>query len=136
MSSEQPEIIRRPDKGLTISGTRTTIYAVMDYVQANDSRENMLLGLNLTDAQLDAALAYIAANRDAVNAEYQHVLQLADEHRRVAEEQLRDHLARTPHPPITPEKAALYAKLVEQQRQTIRELLDALDKKPTGTPTS
>ena len=104
MSSEQPEIIRRPDKGLTISGTRTTIYAVMDYVQAHDSREDMLVGLNLTDAQLDVALAYITANREAVDAEYQHVLQLADEHRRVAEEQLREHLARTPRPPITPRR--------------------------------
>lgn len=134
MSTHNPEIIRRSDKGLTISGTRTTIYAVMDYVHSNTSREGMLFGLNLTDAQLDAALQYIDAHQEDVEAEYSYVLALAEEHRRVAEQQLQEHLARTPRSPMTLEKGVLYRKLAEQRGQTIRELLDALDSMKSRTP--
>lgn len=32
MSTTTASVIRRPDKGLTISGTRVTLYALMDYL--------------------------------------------------------------------------------------------------------
>lgn len=109
--------------GLAISGTRLTLYALMDYLHAGWSHEDIRQWLNLSDEQLRVALDYIAAHQEGVEAEYRDVLRKAEERRRYWEERLREHLARNPPPPLSAEKAALYAKLAEQRRQTIRELL-------------
>lgn len=124
MNEHTASVIRRPDKGLTISGTRLTLYALMDYLHAGWPHDEIRDWLNLTDEQLRVALDYIASHRDEVETEYQDVLRKADERRRAAEERLRERLAHTPPVPPSPEKAALYAKLAEQRGEIIRELLD------------
>lgn len=136
MNENAASVIRRPDKGLTISGSRVTLYALMDYVYADWSYAEIREWLNLTDEQLRAGLDYIEAHRDEVETEYREVLHKADERRRAAEERLRDHLARTPLSPPAPEKAALYAKLAEQRGETIRELLDEETPEPQGVSPS
>jgi uncharacterized protein (DUF433 family) len=83
-STGQTDIIRT-ERGLTISGTRITLYDVMDYVTAQYPPKFILL-FELTEAQIDAALAYIEANRAAVEAEYQIVLKQAEELRQYYEE--------------------------------------------------
>jgi uncharacterized protein (DUF433 family) len=124
MSTTTPSIIRRPDKGLTISGTRVTLYALLDYLHVAWPHDEIRAWLNLTDEQLRVALDYLAAHRDEVETEYREVLRQADERRRSHEQELRDHLARTPSaPPPSPEKAALYAKLAVQRGQTLHDLL-------------
>jgi uncharacterized protein (DUF433 family) len=74
--SHQP--ITRTERGLTISGTRITLYDIMDY--ANSQYPAKFIGslLNLTEDQIHDALAYIEANRSEVDAEYQIVLQQAE----------------------------------------------------------
>ncbi|HKS69571.1 MAG TPA: DUF433 domain-containing protein [Ktedonobacterales bacterium] len=128
------QIIRRSDKGLTISGTRVTLYALLDYLHAGRSHEQICEWLGLTDAQLRVALDYIAMHREAVEAEYAEVLRQADERRRYWEGRLREHLARTPPAPPSPEKTALYAKLAEQRGQTLRDLLQ--DETPAASGVS
>jgi uncharacterized protein (DUF433 family) len=117
-----PTIIRRSDKGLTISGTRVTLYALMDYLREDWAEQDIRTWLNLTEEQLRVALDYIAAHREAVEAEYAEVVQASEARRRYWEERLREHLANHPPAPPTPEKAALYAKLAEQRAQTLRDL--------------
>ena len=53
--------IIRTERGLTIAGTRITLYDVMDYVTAQYPPKFIRGIFNLTDAQIDAALAYIEA---------------------------------------------------------------------------
>ncbi|WIG58572.1 MAG: hypothetical protein OJF49_001318 [Ktedonobacterales bacterium] len=115
-------IIRRPDKGLTITGTRVTLYALMDYLRAGWTADDIRAWLDLTDEQLRVALDYIAAHRGAVEAEYAAVLSEAQEHEQYWEKRLREHLARKGRPVPAPGKVALYAKLAEQRARTIREL--------------
>ena len=115
MSSDTTQIIRRPDKGLTISGTRVTLYALHDYLRAKRSDQEIREWLALTDEQMRVALDYIAAHKDEVEAEYAEVVRHSDERRSYWEQRLREHLARTSPAPPTPEKAALYAKLAEQR---------------------
>lgn len=122
MSTNTPTIIRRPDRGLTISGTRVTLYALMEYLRDGWAHEDIRSWLALTEAQLRAALDYIAAHRAEVEAEYDEVVRAAEEQRHYWEERLREHLAHHPPAPPTPEKAVLYAKLAEQRAQTLREL--------------
>jgi uncharacterized protein (DUF433 family) len=88
-SNGQPGIIRT-ERGLTIAGTRITLYDVMDYVTAQYPPKFIRGMLNLTDEQVNAALSYIEANRAEVEAEYQIVLQEAEEIRQYWEERNRE----------------------------------------------
>jgi len=78
-ASHKPVEIIRTERGLTISGTRITLYDVMDYVTAQYPPKFIRSLFNLTDAQINAALAYIQLNRAEVEAEYQVVLKEAAE---------------------------------------------------------
>lgn len=113
-SRHQPKIIRT-ERGLTISGTRITLYNVMDYVTAQHLPKFICNLLDLTQEQLNVALSYIAANRPEVEAEYQLVLKQAEENRQYWEEHQREHFARTAKLPLKPGQEALWAKLEAQK---------------------
>lgn len=65
--------IIRTERGLTISGSRITLYGVMDYVKAQYPAKFIQGQFELTDEQINAALSYIEINRDAVEVEYAQV---------------------------------------------------------------
>jgi len=58
--------IIRTERGLTIEGTRITLYDVMDYVTAQYPPKFIRSLFNLTEEQINAALAYIQTNRAEV----------------------------------------------------------------------
>ncbi|MBP8252125.1 MAG: DUF433 domain-containing protein [Herpetosiphon sp.] len=72
-------IIIRTGRGLSIAGTRITIYDILDYVHADWPPKLIQDWLNLSEQQVTAALDYIAAHRADVEAEYQQVLAHAQE---------------------------------------------------------
>lgn len=109
-SNGQTAIVRT-ERGLTISGTRITLYDVMDYVTAQYPPKFIQGLFELTEAQINAALAYIEANRAAVEAEYQIVLKEAEELRQYYEEKNRDLIARLAAQPPKPGQEAVRAKL-------------------------
>ena len=67
--------------------------------------------LPLTEEQLNAALAYIDANRTTVEAEYKTVLQETREMREFWEEKNRERLAQIAKLPPKPGQEKVYAKL-------------------------
>lgn len=103
--------ISRTDRGLTIVGTRITLYDVIDHLMAGWTPKLILNWLPLTEEQLNAALSYIDANRTAVEAEYRTVLQETQEIREYWEEQNRERLAQIAMLPPKPGKEEAYAKL-------------------------
>ena len=108
--NEQTAIIRT-ERGLTLAGTRITIYDIMDYVTAQYPPKFIRGLFDLTEAQINAALAYIEANRADVEAEYQMVLKEAEELRLYYEEKNRDLIARIAAQPPKPCEEAIRAKL-------------------------
>lgn len=114
VSNNQPTIVRTP-RGLTISGTRITLYDVMDYVRAEYPPKFIRSLFDLTEDQINVALSYIEANRAAVEAEYQVVLKQAKEIQQYWEERNREHFARVAAMPPKPGTEALWAKLREQK---------------------
>lgn len=76
----QPDIVRT-GRGLTISGTRTTLYDVLDYLKAQYPPSRIRKKLRLSKAQLEAAFAYIEAYRSELNAEYQEISKMAEDNR-------------------------------------------------------
>ncbi len=109
-STGQTDIVRT-ERGLTISGTRITLYDVMDYVTAQYPPKFIQGLFELTEDQIDAALAYIKANRAAVEAEYRIVLKEAEELRQYYEEKNRDLIAQLAAQPPKPGQEAVRAKL-------------------------
>ncbi|WP_354636157.1 DUF433 domain-containing protein [Planktothricoides raciborskii] len=110
ISKEQTGIIRT-ERGLTIAGTRITIYDIMDYVTAQYPPKFIRGLFDLTEAQINAALAYIEANRSTVEAEYHQVLREAEELRLYYEEKNRDLIAKIAAMPPKPGQEEIRAKL-------------------------
>ena len=114
VSNGQAAIIRT-ERGLTIIGTRITLYDVIDFVKAQYPPKLIRDKLNLTDEQINAALSYIEANHTQVEAEYQEVLQTREEIRQYWEERNREHFAHITTMPRQPDQEALWKKLEEQK---------------------
>jgi uncharacterized protein (DUF433 family) len=106
----EPAIIRT-ERGLTLAGTRLTVYDIMDYLVAGWEREGIRDSFLLTDRQIDVLLAYIHDHRQEVDAEYQEVLRAGEEIRQYWEERNRERLAQIAARPYPPEQEAIRAKL-------------------------
>lgn len=109
-SSGQTDIIRT-ERGLTIAGTRITLYDVMDYVTAQYPPKFIRSLFDLTEEQIDAALSYIERHWAEVEAEYQVVLKEAEELRQYYEEQNRERVAQIVTLPPPPGLEAAWEKL-------------------------
>ncbi len=115
-SNGQVSIIRT-ERGLTIAGTRITLYDVMDYLKAQYPPKFIRDAFNLTDAQIHAALAYIEAHQTEVEAEYQEILKAAEETRQFWEQRNRERFARIAATPSRPDYEAVRTKLQERRKQ-------------------
>jgi uncharacterized protein (DUF433 family) len=110
VANSQATVVRT-ERGLTISGTRITLYDVMDYVSAGWPAHVIRDRLHLTDQQISDLMAYIEAHRAEVEREYQAVLETAEENRRYWQERNQERFARIASSPPKPEQAELRAKL-------------------------
>ena len=119
-SNEQAAIIRT-ERGLTIAGTRITLYDVIDFLKAQYPPKLIRDKFNLTDKQISAALSYIEANSTQVEAEYQEVLQTREEIYQYWKERNREHFARIAAKQHKPGQEALWAKLEEQKARRASE---------------
>ena len=114
ISDKQATIIRT-EPGLTISGTRLTLYDVMDFLKAEYSPKLIRNKFNLTDDKINAALSYIEANRAQIETEYQQVLQTRTEIRSYWENRNRERFDRIAMMPRKAGQEALWTKLEEQK---------------------
>jgi uncharacterized protein (DUF433 family) len=105
------ETIVRTERGLTIAGTRITLYDVMDYLKSQYPPKLIREKLGLNDAQIHSALAYIGTHSAEVEAEYQEGLQTAVEIRQYWEERNCERFAKIAAMPPNPGQEALRAKL-------------------------
>ena len=106
----EPTVVRT-SRGLSIAGTRLTLYDILEYLHAEWSPRLIQHWFNLTEQQIADVMAYIAANRDAVEAEYQQILQQAEANRTYWEARNRDRLAQIATLPSKAGKEQAIAKL-------------------------
>ncbi|MEM8638846.1 MAG: DUF433 domain-containing protein [Cyanobacteria bacterium P01_G01_bin.54] len=107
--------IVRTERGLTLSGTRITLYDILDYAIAQYPPQFIRGLFNLTLEQMDTALDYIQANRAQVEAEYQSVVQACEELRAYYEERNRALIARLAQKPPQPGMEIAWQKLQAQK---------------------
>ncbi len=103
--------ISRTERGLTIAGTRITLYQIMDYIHANYPRHLIRHQFYITDEQFNAAMSYINHHYEDVEREYEKVLQQAEETRQYWEKRNKDRLALIAKLPPKPEYQAAWEKL-------------------------
>lgn len=101
----------RTDRGLTIAGTRITLYNIMDYLKADWPAKLIQACLNLTDQQIADVMDYIETHQDEVEREYQQVLKEAEEIRQYWEDRNRERFAEIAKLPPKPGQEKIRAKL-------------------------
>ena len=110
LTSEKKSLITRTDRGLSIVGTRITLYDVMDYFPRYPVQFIRDL-FDLTEEQIMSAIDYIQMHSVEVANEYQQVVQDAQELQQYYDEKNRDLIARISTQPMKPGQEAIYAKL-------------------------
>lgn len=108
-TTEQQTVVRT-SRGLSVAGTRITLYAILDYLRADWPPKLIQDWLDLSDTQMSDVLTYIAAHQTEVEQEYQQVIDQSEELRDHWDAQLQQHLAQQSSSSITPEQAALRAR--------------------------
>ena len=110
-STNAQATIVRTSRGLSIAGTRITLYQVMDYVKAGWPPELIQHWLDLSEKQMTDTMDYIATHRSEVEAEYEMVLQQAEESRQYWEARNRERFATLATATPKPGQEAIRAKL-------------------------
>jgi len=110
----------RTDRGLSIAGTRITLYDVMDYITAGWPPRLIQHWLNLTDIQMADVMDYIECHRAEVEEEYQLVLRRAEETRQYWDTRNQERFAEiaslSPKPGQEVLRAQLQARKTELER--------------------
>lgn len=115
-STSNEHIVQTP-RGLSVAGTRITLYDILDYIHDGWPPHLIAAWLNLSPDQIQAALAYIETHRAGVEAQYQQVLRQAEENRAYWEERDRERLKQTNRLPPTSKKASIEARIRLRQEQ-------------------
>ena len=112
-------LVVETSRGPCITGTRITLYAIMDYLKSGLSHNVIKQDFLLSDEQLHAALQYLVVHREELEHHYAEIVRRSEE-RRAHYEQL--YRARTKLPPhlSSAEKAALMRQELAQRQQDAR----------------
>ena len=105
----------RTSRGLSIAGTRITLYTIMDHLELDWPAHLIRDWFNLTDEQMQDVLDYIEAHREEVEAEYQQVLEEAEEIEHYWREYNREHFAKLAARPVEPGQEEIRAKLAARK---------------------
>jgi len=111
-----PTVVRT-SRGLTVGGTRLTIYQLMDHFKAGHSDRQIQDWYRLTAEQVADIHRYIDEHDGEVEAEYQEVLRLAEENQRYWEARNKDRIEQIERLPKSPLQQAIRAKIAELKRK-------------------
>ncbi|HMN28532.1 MAG TPA: DUF433 domain-containing protein [Caldilineaceae bacterium] len=112
---QETSAIIRNERGLSIAGTRITLYDILDYLRQEWTPGWIQYWFNLSDAQILTAMQYIEAHQAEVEAEYDQVLQQVEESRRYWDARNRYLFAQLETLPAQPGQEAIRAKLHERK---------------------
>ncbi len=80
ITDNQTTVIRT-DRGLSVAGTRITIYQIMDCLKADMSAALICERFRLTIRQITDVMEYIKNHHDEVESEYRQILEQAENNR-------------------------------------------------------
>ncbi|MDM8537319.1 DUF433 domain-containing protein [Desulfobacterales bacterium HSG17] len=106
----RPAVIRT-DRGLSIAGTRITLYQIMDYLKAEEPPEVIRDHFRLTIKQTDDVINYIQAHYDEVDKEYRNILIQAEKNKYYWTERNKNRFDEISGLPRKPEHKEIWNKL-------------------------
>ncbi len=109
-ANEQSTVVRT-SRGLTVAGTRLTLYTILDHLHAGWSPSLIQQWFQLSDTQMADILNYIETNRAEVHAEYQQVVAQAEANRQYWETRNRERTVSRDPATLSPEQRAIWEKL-------------------------
>ena len=112
-------VIDRNEAGLFITGTRISLYDVMDFEIAQYPAKFIANMLNLSPEQVQAALEYIGTHRTEVESEYQSILTEASELQAYWQEQNRELNERVAALPAPTGQEVAWQKLQDQKAKRL-----------------
>ncbi len=115
----QPSSVVRTERGLSIAGTRITLYDVLGYLKQEWAPHLIQYWLNLSDQQMNDVLSYIEANRAEVEAEYELVLKEAEESQRYWNARNRHLFSQLETRPVKPGQEKIKAKLQARKNKLV-----------------
>lgn len=89
------ETVTRTDRGLTVKGSRLTLYSILDAMKDNNSLKNVRDIFELTDQEMLDVLDYIHLHKEEVEKEYQEVLVVAQKNKDYWQERNKEQLEST-----------------------------------------
>lgn len=112
----KPALVVETSRGPSLADTRITVYAIMDYLVDDLSRERIKGDFLISDEQLDAVIEYVAAHRDEVERDYQAILRRSEAAQKESDRLWRE---RSRFPPDMPwaEKNILLRQELERRLQ-------------------
>lgn len=119
LSAENQSIIIQTERGLTISGTRISLYDVMTFLKKGYPPAFIQNKLHLTQQQFESTLAYIEANSAQVEQEYRAVLDTRQEIQQYWSDRNAQHFQHIASRSKAPEQVALWAKLEAEKAQRL-----------------
>jgi len=119
-TTKTSNIVVRTGRGLTIAGTRITLYTIMDHLKDEWPPHLIQDWFNLTDQQIQGVLNYIETHQEEVEAEYKQVLADADEIKQYWQERNRERFAKIATLPPPPGKEAAWAKLQKKKAKLVQ----------------
>ena len=87
--------IIRTELGLTVKGTRLTLYYIIDELKKNNSLKNIRDIYELTDQEMLDILDYIHLHKDEVEQEYQQIVKSSEENKKYWETKNQDLMSKT-----------------------------------------
>ena len=82
---ENRTVVRTP-RGLSVKGSRLTLYSIMDGIRENNSLKNVRDLYELTDEEMLDVLDYIHLHKQEVEQEYREVLKSAEQNQKYWED--------------------------------------------------
>ncbi len=111
-----PTVVRT-NRGLSVAGTRITLYQIMDYIKADEPPEVILSDFRLTIKQTADVLDYIKIHQDEIEKEYNDILIKAEKSRQYWSERNRQRFSQIAALPPKPEHKEIRNKLNEWKKR-------------------
>lgn len=114
--STKTSLIVETTRGPGLAGTRITVFSVMDYLKGAWSKDFIKQVMGISDAQLDAVLAYIAIHKEAVETEYTAIVRRSEERRAYYDQMFRERSPFPPHMPLEEQVTRMRQRLAEKHQ--------------------
>ena len=111
----RPTIVRT-ERGLTVGGTRLTLYMIMEFSKTGYSWDEIQDEFRLTFRQTDEIREFLESHGEEAEKEYEQVTALAESNRRYWEERNRKRFQEIAEKQPRPERLEMWRKLQEWKR--------------------